>query len=359
MFHIALNTSCDLEAIAKNALAGKCPSHVMWEMSQLLGATIHQAKKIKILPVDRILAKIIGCPEYWALARQLSSQVQDGDVIYCDGESLGIPIAVLCSAKNRRPKIMVLFNNINRIRGHLALKLFDIANRIDLFVTYSNSQTEFLRNYLHLSEQNIYQMVSYPPVDTSFFTPGTTSDKKLRPLIGSGGLEKRDYQTLADATKDLDVDVKVCAFSQNANALTKTFPTITPSNMSFDYYEWYDLLQLYRDSDLVVVPLFKNNYQAGLTTMLEAMACQRPVIITRPPKGRIINKLIDSGIVTGVNPGDSVGLKQAIERLLNDPQKAEAQAKEGYELILNEFNHSKYIQTLVTNMKGLIPLSPT
>ncbi|NJL10656.1 MAG: glycosyltransferase family 4 protein [Calothrix sp. SM1_7_51] len=329
----------------------------MWEMSQLLGAKIHQPSSEEASFVDKILAKIIGRPEHWTLARQLSGQLQEDDIVYCDGESLGIAIATLCgarvSAKNKqykRPKIAVLFHNSNRIRGRLALKLFDVAKRIDLFVTFTNSQTEFLRSYLRLPQEHIYEIISQPPIDTSFFKPGLASVKKLRPLIASGGLEKRDYRTLANAIKDLDVDVKVCAYSPNAKKLKKTFPEAIPQNMSFDYYDWCDLVQLYRDSDLVVVPLFENNYQAGMTTMLEAMACRQPVIITRSPKAGIINELIDLGIVTGFNPGDSVGLKEAIEKLLNDPQKAQAQAQKGYEKILERFNHHQFIQSLVPNL---------
>ncbi|NEU77202.1 glycosyltransferase family 4 protein [Hassallia byssoidea VB512170] len=253
----------------------------------------------------------------------------------------------LCGAKHNRPKIVVFIHNINRPRGRLASKLFDVANRIDLFVTGFTSQAEFLRNYLGLPENRIY-LLSSPPIDTSFFTPGLSSDKKLRPVIASGGMEKRDYRTLAAATEDLNVDVKICAFSRNAIAQKKTFPKIIPNNMSHGFYDWCELVQLYRDSDLVVITMFENNYQAGLTTMFEAMACRRPIVITR--SSGIIGELINSGIVTGVNIGDSNELKQTIVKLLNEPQKTEIQAQRGYELVLNQFNHNSFNSSLVTKL---------
>jgi len=346
-YHIALNTPSDLEAIAQNAQAGKCPSHVMWEMSQFLGAKVHQPRADLVLPTDKILAKIIGRPEHWALAHKLSLELQEDDVIYCDGEDLGFAIATACGVKHNRPKIVVLVHNINRPRGRLALKLFDVANRIDLFVTGFTSQAEFLCNYLGLPENRIY-LLSAPPIDTFFFTPGLPSNKKLRPMIASGGMEKRDYRTLAAATEDLNVDVKICAFSRNAIAQKKTFPEIIPPNMSHGFYDWCELVQLYRDSDLVVITMFENNYQAGLTTMFEAMACRRPVVMTR--SSGIIGELINLGIVTGVNIGDSNGLKKTIVQLLNDPQKTEIQAQLGYEFILQQFNHNSFIQALVSKL---------
>ncbi|MBW4634642.1 MAG: glycosyltransferase family 4 protein [Iphinoe sp. HA4291-MV1] len=346
-YHIALCPSCDLEAIARAAQAGKNPRHTTWDLSQLLGASIHQPVDEPVLPIDKIRARIIGHPKHWSLARQLSLQLQKDDVIYCTGEHIGFPIAALCSAKRKRPKIIVFVHNINRLRACLALKLFDLANRIDLFVTTTPAQAEFLQHYLHLGENQIYQ-VSSLPIDLSFFTPGPSLLNKSRPVIGSGGLEKRDYRTLANATQDLNVDVKVCAFSPSTTALKRSFPKVTPNNMSFRFYDWCELLQLYRDSDVIVLSLFENNYQAGLTTLFEAMACRRPVVVTHSPG--IIADLIDSGIVTGVNPCDPIGLKQAIQSLLNNSQKAEIQAHRGYELVHNQYNHSKYMQALVTKL---------
>lgn len=346
-YHIALSNCYDLETINKTFQEKKCPSHIIWEMSQLLKAKIHQPEGNPILPIDVIRAKIIGRPEYWALARKLSSQLQDSDTIYCDGEHVGIAIATVCGKLRARPKIVVFCHNINRPRGRLALKLFNIANRVDLFVTYASSQTEFLRNYLRLKDNRIYQLSAAIPIDTSFFTPGKASNK-VRPVIGSGGLEKRDYITLANATKDLDVDVKICAFSRNAKQLKQTFPDVIPSNMSYGFYDWPDLVQLYRDSDIVVITLYENNYQAGLTTLFEAMACGRPVIITR--SSGIIGELIDSDMVTGVAPGDADGVKQAIEKLLNNPCRAIEQATRGYELVVNSLNHTKYVNDLGTKL---------
>ena len=345
-YHIALNSKSGLEEVAHKAKAGKCPSHVMWDISQILGAKIHQSESVKVSLADKTLAKIIGSPSDWALARQLSLELNEEDVIFCNGEQLGIPIATLCYSLPRRPKIITLVNNLNRPRGRLALKLLNVAGKTDMFLTCTNSQVEFLRNYLHLSENVVHHISSQPAIDTSFFTPGQASYKKVRPLIASGGLEKRDYITLAAAIQDLDVDVKVCAFSPNASKLKSSFPKVMPSNMSCGFYELYDLVQLYRDSDLVVVTLLENNYEAGLTTLFEAMACQRPVIITRSSQSGTINQLIDSGIVTGVNPLDPVDLQQAIIKILNDPQTVKQQVERGYELIIKQFNHNRYLQEL-------------
>ncbi|MUG96321.1 glycosyltransferase [Scytonema sp. UIC 10036] len=342
-YHIALSPPCDMEGMVRNAQQGITPSHAIWELSQLLGAKVHQPGEGQVLPIDRVLAKIIGSPEHWALARKLSFECHENDVIYCTCENIGIPLATICGLKKKRPKFIVYFHNINRPRGHLALKLFQIANKIDLFVSTVPSQIAFLSQYLQLPNNQIYQLKAQP-TDISFFTPGPTSHEKNRPIIGSGGLEKRDYRTLADATKDLDVDVKICAFSKNAKKLKRSFPETIPNNMSFRFYAWAELLQLYRDSDIVVVSLVENTQEAGLSTLFEAMACRRPVVVTRLPG--IISKLIDEGVVTGVSPYDSHEMKQAIQNLLDDRHKAQMQAQRGYELVQKQYNQGKYVEYL-------------
>lgn len=348
-YHIALSRKFDLESIARNAAEGKCPNHVIWEISQILKAEIYQPEADLVLPLDRLRGKIISSPEHWALARQLSKQLHENDVIFCTGEDVGIPIATLCGVKPQKPKVIIFFHNINRLRGRVALKLFHLREKIDLFMTSTRTHAEFLQRYLNLPDNRVSVFVEQP-TDISFFTP-QNSQPKPRPWIASGGLEKRDYRTLALATQEMNVDVKICALSPNATTSKRAFPKILPSNMSCYAYDWQELRQLYRDSDLVVISLFPNNFQAGLSTLFEALACRRPVIITRSPN--IIGELIDSGIVTGVNPQDPVELRQAIADLLDHPEKAQAQAEKGYQLSLQRFNHHHYVTAFIQEVTSV------
>jgi glycosyltransferase involved in cell wall biosynthesis len=349
-YHIILSRAFDLETISLNAQAGKSPCHVMWKASQTLGATIYQPGTDSIIPLDKLSSRIMGSPEHWALARKLSAQLTENDVVFCTGEDIGIPIAALCGKKQNRPKIVMFIHNINRFRGRLALKLFQVADKVDLFLTYTPDLAEFLRDYLYLSENHISLFIEQP-TDVCFFTPGSVSPHKNRPLIAGAGLEKRDYSTLADASKDLDVDVKICATSPNAKVSSRAFPKVLPDNMECRFYEWQDLVQLYRDADIVAIPLFENKYQAGLSTLFEALACRRPVIITR--SSGIIEELIEAGAVTGVSPGDVTQMRHAIVTLLDNPLKAEMQAQRGYELVIERYNHNLYIDKFVRQIRCL------
>lgn len=348
-YHLLLSRPIDLKGVARDVQAGKCPRHMMWELSQRLGAAIHTPGAEPVLPQDKIRAKIAGRPEHWALARALSQQLKRDDVIFCTGEDIGIPVATLCGGKQDRPKIAVHFHNIDRPRGRAALKLFDLANSIDLFIVCASPQADFLRRYLRLPEERI--CIVADQTDTAFFTPGLADPNKRRPMIASIGLEQRNYHTLAEATQDLNIDVKTTGFSKDATALARAFPKTMPANMSRRFYDWPDLVQLYRDADLVAISLFENNYAAGIQGLLEAMACKRPVVIAQTNGLR--DYLAPLGIATLVNPGDPVGLRRAIVNLLKNPEEAEAQAQRGYEFVLKHYNSDRYIHDLATQLASI------
>ena len=82
-----------------------------------------------------------------------------------------------------------------------------------------------------------------------------------------------------------------------------------------------------------------------MSTLFEALACRKPVIITRSEG--IIQELIDEKAVLGVKSGDYQGLRQAINNLLTDSRQREALAEKGYQLVLERYNSQTYVKALV------------
>jgi glycosyltransferase involved in cell wall biosynthesis len=352
-YHVVLSRHFDLEQFEQDAQADRCPRHTLRTLSQQLGATVHDPSEYlaSVTTSDRILSKLTGGsqPEHWAMARALSQKLTREDIVFSVGEDSGYPIAILCGTPKNGPKISVMVHNADRLRARLTLKLFNLANRIDLFITNTAFKADYLRQYLSLPAPQVFLVDEQ--TDTRFFTPGPQSPNKTRPIIGSGGLEQRDYRTLAKATQDLDVDVKVSAVSPNAKVYQDTFPEEMPANMSCDYYDWQNLRQLYRDADVVVVSLKDHSYQAGFTTLFEALACRRPVVMTRTPG--LAEKFADAGMITGVQPEDTEGMKQAICHLLEHPDLAEQQAQRGYELVQEHYNSEQYVNSLAEQLISL------
>jgi len=54
-----------------------------------------------------------------------------------------------------------------------------------------------------------------------------------------------------------------------------------PQNVRVDSFDSQARRELYARSAVVVVPLYDVDFQAGVTTILEAMAMAKPVVVTR------------------------------------------------------------------------------
>ena len=348
-FHIVLGADADLARIAAEAAQGLRPGHLMWDLSRRLGAQIHRVGAESPSIGDALRARIFSQASFWGAARGLAARLGRHDVVYCLGEEIGIPLAAHCGGRPDGPRIATLVANIDRPRGRAALRLFGTRDRIDLYLAVAPGQAAFLQDRFGLPDDRV-QLID-DQTDADFFTPGPTAAARRRPLLASGGLERRDYVTLAAAAGDMDVDIEICAYSPNADRLRSAFPEEMPRNMTARFYDWVALRQLYRDADVFVLPLIPNNYSAGLTTLLEAMACRRPVVATRIP-GPIV-AIEAAGAVTTVPAGDAPALRAAIVHLLENPGAAAEQAERAYELVQRRFNKMKAVESLASILTAL------
>ena len=311
-------------------------------LAQKLNAFFIEQQSHSIESRDRIFAKLSSIPPNWAFARFIASQLKEDDVVFCPGEEIGIPLAAIYSNKKKKPKIIVWFHRITGLRSRLALKVFNVANIVDAAVVSSRANHKFLEQYLNFADNRV--LFWRHPIDCGYFTPKTASGNNHRPLIVSAGLEQRDYRLLASATRSLDVDVKVAGFSQFQSRVAKSFPRILPINMTNKKYQWSELVSLYYDADLIVIPLKENNSAAGVSVLLEAMACQKPIICVRT-KG-LTDYLTDEQAVMTVKPGDKTDLQKAILSLLNNPQEAQSRAKKAYQLVWKKHNLDSQVDVL-------------
>jgi glycosyltransferase involved in cell wall biosynthesis len=89
-----------------------------------------------------------------------------------------------------------------------------------------------------------------------------------------------------------------------------------------------DMPAFYAAMDIFVLP----SLNEGLPmTVLEAMAASRPVVATRVGAIPTVIKDGENGLL--VNPGDSEGLRDAIGRLLSDPELCRRLGERGYEWV--------------------------
>ena len=346
-FYVALSSRIDFTAIENEANAGHRPRHAAGQIASQLTATVVQPESGSGTFIGKLLSRIAGTPETWALAWKLRHDVKSGDVIFCPDESVGIPVTALCGG-NRGAKVVMLGHNLVRPRIRAAFAMFSIPKKVAAFVTVSKKQTEYLRDAHGIDDVRLTTLSDQ--TDVEFFFPGDGLPKK-RPMIVSVGLEKRDYRTLAAASANLDVDVCISGFSTDARVIAQTFPAEMPANMTKRFYSWTELQALYRTADIVVISLYPNTYAAGIQGLLEAVACARPVIVTRT--SGLAEYLDRPDLVTSIDMGDPRQMQSAIEAKLANPAQAESQAVAARDFFLDRINSDNYVATVVDKLRAL------
>ncbi len=295
---------------------GQRPSPDYIELARAMDADIMDTAKAKRAAggAARVLGRL--APPLllaWVCFRQRGRY----DVILTDGEQVGFPLAALLKLSPRRRCAHMMIVHILSVRKKVwAYRALRLGSAIDVMLVYSSWQQQFIRDELHYPSDRIV-LTSFM-VDTRFFAPGQACPR--RPVdVCAVGLEFRDYPTLVEAVSGLDISVVIAAASNWSKRGDTTRGVELPPNVEVCSLGFVDLRQLYADAELVVMPLYDVDFQAGVTTLLEAMAMEKPVICSRT-RGQT-DLIVDN--VTGryVAPRDSVQLGRVITTLLDDPRE--------------------------------------
>jgi glycosyltransferase involved in cell wall biosynthesis len=107
-----------------------------------------------------------------------------------------------------------------------------------------------------------------------------------------------------------------------------------------------ELRQLYQNARAILIPLKPDPDDAsGFTNLLEAIACGRPVVMTRT--GALDLTPAALGLGFDVAPGDTAGWISALQNLANNPALAKGFSARAAELAHAYFNLPRFEKDLV------------
>jgi glycosyltransferase involved in cell wall biosynthesis len=265
----------------------------------------------------RLLARVAG--DNVLLAWSCFRRRKDHQVVFTDGEQVGVPLAALSLVVRRRPRHVMIGHRLSARKKVLVHRLLRLRARIDRVIVYASSQQRVAIDELDYPPADV--VLTPFMVDTRFWrSEQVGSSDRTRPMICAVGQELRDYPTLVAAVRGLDVDVVVAAASPWSKRADSSAGLDIPPNMEVRAFDLFDLRQLYGDAAFVVVPLQETDFQAGITTVLEAMSMGKAVVCTRTTGQTDAVVEGENGVY--VPPGDGDALRGAVERLLDDPDTA-------------------------------------
>lgn len=337
-------------------------------LASALGADIIDYTSIGQSRVGKLIARFAGR----AIAQAVLAFGRRGqyDVILTDGEHIGIPLALMLKLVGDRIGHVTIGHRLSASKKRPFFRWLRVQNKISRIALHSRRQYELAIDELGLTADKL-ALVPYQ-ADTDFWQPQAVVEERM---ICSAGLEFRDYPTLVEAVEGLDVRVVIGAashWSKRRNTASEARPA---SNVQVDSFDYFALRDLYARSAIVVVPLDDVDFQAGVTTILEAMAMGKPVIVTHShgqtdvvedrrqitrgvqprtrPESVLRQAANEAGIELEPNgfyvpPSDPGALRRAIQYLLERPEERARLGAAGRRAIERLADLDQYVARLST-----------
>ncbi|TME06117.1 MAG: glycosyltransferase family 4 protein [Chloroflexi bacterium] len=281
----------------------------------------------------RLRHPLIGMWMAWSIFRVRRRY----DVLITDSEHVGLPLALMLRVSRSRCRHVLVVHLVST-----PLKAF--------FIRYLAGRGVSCYVYHFPSAEPVLERLGVPPerrrfvpymVDSEFWSPVDVPQKRQ---ICAVGLEYRDYPTLLEAVRGVDVAVDIAAGSPWSQKADGTHRAELPPNVRVGRRDYAELRQLYAESLFTVVPLLENEMQAGITTIVESMAMGRPVVVSRT-RGQV-GTVRDSHNGLEVPPGDVAALRRAIHWLLDHPEECRRMGAEGRHTIESGMTLGHFVERM-------------
>jgi glycosyltransferase involved in cell wall biosynthesis len=298
----------------------------------------------------------------------------------------GLPLALACKVTGARPDLSLLSVYVSQGGKAFLLKDLRVHSHLNAIMCHSSVQAELTAQRLGVPTDRLHYVGK--SVDEKFWSPREAGQGDG---IVSAGWEARDYPTLMEAVADLPVRLDIAVGTLGLWSSTAERPDGDPGGervgddaeradaerlaffenfrgtLTYPLYrQWIERIQhgdlpgrvtvhhqlsapalrdLYARSRFAVVPLHDVEFDAGVTSLTEALAMGKAVIATRS-RGQVdVIRHGEHGLY--VPPGDPRALRQAIEHLLENPDEAARMGHAGRELVARDHALDSYVARVV------------
>lgn len=330
----------------QNIRSGKAPRHDILMLAERLNATLIVAKDAKAYPFGGRLGRAW---RLFSMGWQAFRQRKNYDLIVTDLDAIGLILAGLLKvSRSKKQHIVICHGKIVRGGLNRLTRWLRLDRQVDYFVCYGPLVHHRMLHEMRLPPEKV-KLVKHP-ADHHWWKPTGQEPERL---IAAAGMSDRDYVTLAEAVRGLDVQVRVAAFSPWVDPRRAPPSVPPPENVTYTRMPQSELRDLYARSMFVVVPLFPTRGQSGSLVIYESMAMGKGVVVGRT-QGEMALGLVEDG-VNGLfyEPGDVDGLRSAIKRLLDNPEEAKRLGEGARAIVERELNMDRYFDEIVALVESL------
>lgn len=208
------------------------------------------------------------------------------------------------------------------------LVFFGPADREEAIVRYAIPR-EKTSIFIHGFDTDFWEPTGEPEEDF-YFSPGQDPHRDFQLLADCGvDLPLHIHTSLPVRVKPGDKNIKLSQGSYYESSLTDA-----------------GLRSVYCRSRAVVVPLQNVLQPSGYSVTMQAMACGKPVVLTRNRGLWAPEYLVDGENCILVSPGNSAALATALRRLEGDAGLRTRMGEAARETVLKHFPHKKNLESL-------------
>jgi hypothetical protein len=268
------------------------------------------------------------------------------DVVFSDGEPVGVPMALAMMARGIELPHLMLGHRLTARHKRLFFRIMKSHRGMTRILVHSHRQLEAIPPLLGVPRAKLAFIPYY--ADGAFWRPQRHPEEQL---VVAAGREQRDYETLVAACSERDVSVFIADGSVHTPGARHRGPAAWPENVRAGFADYRALRDLYASAAVVAVPLIENDFQAGVTTLLEAMAMGKAVVVTAT-SGQV--DVVEDG-VTGltVPPGDVARLRHAIRFLLEHPRERKRLGRNAKDAFESGFTLDAYTAKLLEHLDDI------
>jgi glycosyltransferase involved in cell wall biosynthesis len=278
--------------------------------------------------VSRAIGRLAGTVEGQVVEMFIRRRRYRHIVAWAD--KVGLELALAFKLARARRDLVLVSNWLMGPSKRVFLERGHVQSHLGTIIGYGSVQLRLAAERYGIPEERLHLAVQ--PVDEHFWQPEPAPTGP--PTICSVGCVSgfRDYATLADAVRGLPVKVELAVGSlilseahrrDRAQRFRSAIPPESlPENVSYQLdLPATALRDLYARSRFLVMPLEDVDFDAGVTSITEAMAMGKAVVVTRN-RGQV--DVVRDGVEgIYVTPYDARSLREAIAHLIDNPAEAE------------------------------------
>ena len=247
----------------------------------------------------------------------------------------------------KKPTIFIVMGLIPIKKNYVKKFLCKILLKNIEIICISKNEQYFLRKIF--PKKNI----SYIPfgVDKNFWKPNLITKDKYNYVLAIGNDYARDWKTLLEAWQADFPDLRLITGLPIKNTKNNIF--LKRGCWGEQALQDKEILDLYLNASFVIIPLKETIQPSGQSCCLQAMACGKPVIISKTRGIWDDDLLKHNDNLLFVKPNSKKDLQQAITNLINDKKLYEKLSINGRNLVEEHFNTEKMSYYLEQNINSM------